>query len=116
MPMKSKGRTGPTGNDRSERLRSRAKSDYHGTGDVNNSYRYSKEQTAPTGRPKSRHGFSRNPKQNAAGPYKSEAFPDNYDSVGTQPGVKGYKGLAKNQPVGAGKRPLYDMGKPNTGY
>ena len=123
MPMKSKGRTGPTGNDKSERLLPRAKSGYHGTGDVNNSYRYSKEQTAPTGRPKSRHGFSRNPKQNSDGPYKSEAFPRNYDAAGVQPGVKGVGGMARNQVTGSGgKAKQYDHGEPvrrnppNTGY
>ncbi len=62
----------------------------------------------------SRHGFSRNPKQNSDGPYKSEAFPDNYDSVGNQPGVKGDGGLARNQVVGGGgKSKAYDMGYPN---
>lgn len=110
MPMKSKGRTGPTRNDKSERLKPRAKSDFHGTGDVNNSYRYSKETLAPTGRPVDSKGFSRTPKQGKS-KLTSSPFPDNYDSVGNQAGVKGDGGMAHRQPVGGGKYPTYDYGK-----
>ncbi len=61
-----------------------------------------------------RHGFKRNAKQDSPGRMKSEAFPTNYDSVGTQPGVKGDGGQAKHQVVGGGgKAKEYDYGHPN---
>ena len=94
MPMKPKGRTGPTRNLKSDQKRGPAKSGgVFGSGSIDNSYRDSAAKPGSHGRPVDSRGYSRNPKQNSAGPYTSDPFPTNYDSVGTQSGVKGDGGM-----------------------
>ncbi len=60
---------------------------YHGTGSVDNSYRYSKAKPAAGDAMRSS-GFTRNPKQNSSGRMTSNAFPDNPGQ-----GLKGNAGL-----------------------
>ncbi len=60
---------------------------YHGTGSVDNSYRYSKAKPA-SGDAMRSSGFTRNPKQNSSGRMTSNAFPDNPGQ-----GLKGDAGL-----------------------
>ena len=111
MPMRSKGRTGPTRNLKSDQKRGPTKSGgVFGSGNIDNSYRDSASKPGSYGRPTDSRGFHRNPKQGKA-KLASPAFPDNYDSQGNQPGVRGDGGQAKHQPVGGGKYPVYDYGK-----
>ena len=111
MPMKPKGRTGPTRNPKSGvRGKPYASGGYLGSGSVDNSYRDSPSKPGSFGRPTDSRGFHRNPKQGKA-KLTSDPFPANYDSQGNQPGVKGDGGQAKHQPVGGGKYPVYDYGK-----
>ena len=112
MPTKSKGRVGPSRNIKSDVKRGPyAKGGYLGSGSVDNSYRDSPSKPGSFGRPTDSRGFHRNPKQNSQGRITNPAFPDNYDSQGNQPGVRGDGGQAKHQPVGGGKYPVYDYGK-----
>ena len=61
---------------------------YHGSGSVDNSYRYSKKKP-PAGDAMRSSGFTRNPKQNSSGRMTSNAFPDNPGQ-----GLKGDAGLS----------------------
>ena len=111
MPTKSKGRVGPSRNIKSDVKRGPyAKGGYMGSGSVDNSYRDSPSKPGSFGRPTDSRGFHRDPKEGKA-KLTSPAFPDNYDSQGTQPGVKGDGGMAHRQDVGGSKYPTYDYGK-----
>ena len=85
------------------------------------SYKDSPAKTPAMGKRVTRHGFSRNPKQDGV-KKTSPAFPDSVDSGGAK-GPKGDLGMADYQGVGGtrvGKK--YDHGEPsrkndpNTGY
>ncbi len=68
---------------------------YHGTGSVENSYRYSKAKPAAGDAMRSS-GFTRNPKQNSSGRMTSNAFPDNPGQ-----GLKGDAGLPYKGKMGS---------------
>ena len=81
---------------------------YHGTGSVDNSYRYSKAKP-PAGDAMRSSGFSRNPKQNSSGRMTSNAFPDNPGQ-----GLKGNAGLPKG-PVRHGTDVMHGSHGPKGG-